>query len=314
MLLRFRATTLAAMPYHLRSLVGPAIVASLLTSLPVRSQSFVNGDLDGTVNDLSSLPGSWTNVPYDDPVCNATFPASASPDLISLTAPMPSNGIHGMPYSGSTYVGGVHGRSGADNHFREGIMQEVGGFVPGVQYRIAFHQSVDARYMCEDTSGSWGVYVDATLAGITEPTGSQVPMLSTALEWERREILFTATATTHTIKFLPTDDDTNDQAAIGDRNGALSMGIDAISVAPAPVSVDEMEGPLDGQVRYDAQQATLFLDHRHTNKPYRLLDMSGRVALSGNVASSGVPLRGLVDGAYLLHMPERNATWRFVKY
>ena len=41
---------------------------------------------------------------------------------------------------------------------------------------------------------------------------------------------FTATATSHTIKFLPVDDDTN--LEVLDPNGALRMGIDLVSILP----------------------------------------------------------------------------------
>lgn len=285
----------------------------LIPGNKMHAQSFVNGDLEGTITGYSSLPDLWDNVPYTDVVCNAPNPSAATPDLITLDAPSAELGVYGIAYSGSTYVAGVAGRSDETNIFHEGIMQEVSGFTPGNEYAIAFHQTVDARYLCEDTSGAWAVYLDTTLVGVTESTTSLVHRLSIELEWERREVYFIATAASHVIKFMPVDDDLNDFAEAWIYDGALSMAIDAISVAPAPVSISDLHDTPIGLVRYVGVLDALYLDPQHANKRYRILDMAGRVISRSTINSTLLPLTGLPQGAYLFQLDHNRNVWRFVK-
>jgi hypothetical protein len=50
------------------------------------------------------------------------------------------------------------------------------------------------------------------------------------MPWELRTISFVASATSHLIKFLPMDDDTNNFSSLTDTTGALRMGIDSIGL------------------------------------------------------------------------------------
>jgi hypothetical protein len=161
-----------------------------------------------------------------------------SPDLTSLNAPNPG-GINGNPYSGLTFISSLFGtQNNANNFWHEGIMQTVSGFIVENSYSIRFHQTIVRNPDALDKSGSWAVYIDDVLAGITDPTYSNEPIGSTSLLWEARAISFTATATSHLVKFLPMDDDSNWVFSTIDTLGALRMGIDSIGFV-IPTSLNE---------------------------------------------------------------------------
>lgn len=114
--------------------------------------------------------------------------------------------------------------------FHEGIMQTVTGFIPNNTYTIHLQQSVVKQINCLDQSGSWEVYFDNNLLGITLPTFSNAPYNNASFIWESRSLSFTATAISHTIKFLPHDDDSNIAISPTDTLGALRMGIDSMYI------------------------------------------------------------------------------------
>ncbi|HRG60307.1 MAG TPA: T9SS type A sorting domain-containing protein [Bacteroidia bacterium] len=204
-------------------------------------QSFVNGDLDGIVNGPSCLPTDWQNVPYTDVNCLALNLYEDSPDLTDINGPGPLNGTKGNPFSGTTFISGQFGTGNNTNHFwQEGIMQTVTGFTIEETYTIRFHQTVTRNLNALDKSGSWAVYIDTVLAGITDPTYSNEPVGSLTQRWEARSITFTARATTHLIKFLPMDDDTNYISSTIDTLGALRMGLDSIAFV-IPTSLNEQK-------------------------------------------------------------------------
>jgi len=193
-------------------------------------QSFLNGDLDGIVNGNSCLPTNWMNVPLSDPNCLAAQVGNDTPDLTSISGPGTIGvGAIGNPYSGNTFVSGAFA-SNLPNFFHEGIMQTVNGFTVGMQYSIHFRQTVLKGNGVIDKSGSWAVYIDTNLAGLSIPTNSNEPLGSFTLPWELRTISFEATSTSHLIKFLPMDDDTNYFVSLTDTTGALVMGIDSIGI------------------------------------------------------------------------------------
>jgi hypothetical protein len=183
-------------------------------------QSFVNGDLNGTINGLSSLPTSWQRVPYTDINCLAEIVGNDTPDLC--------DSLWGNPFSGNTFISGGFG-SYLPNFFQEGIMQLVNGFTIGMKYSIRFRQAVLTNASL-DKSGSWLVYIDTLLAGVTSPTRSDLPYNILNLRWEGRAVDFTAAASLHVIKFLPMDDDSNWVGATNDTTGALRMAIDSIGL------------------------------------------------------------------------------------
>ncbi|MCU0319219.1 MAG: T9SS type A sorting domain-containing protein [Flavobacteriales bacterium] len=206
------------------TLIGMSIASGM------HGQDFVNGDLEGPApTGLTQLPPGWQAVPDNDPVCLATNGSLGdTPDLTDINGPSVFTGIFGNPFSGNTFISGERG--GGNVVFQEGIMQQVSGFVPGEQYTVVLHQAVVKSYGSFDSSGSWAVYVNSTLAGTTAPTSSAVPYDSAPFPWEQRTVQFTATSSSHSIKFLPVDDDTN--LTVLDPNGSLRMGIDLVSILP----------------------------------------------------------------------------------
>lgn len=205
-----------------------------LEALPIKAQEFVNGDLSGTITGMSNLPMNWLSIPFNDVNCLANYPTTATPDLTSLTLPEPAFGIIGNPYSGTTFISGDLAKA-SSTIWHEGIMQTVSGFIIGNSYPINFHQAIVKEITVLDSSGSWAVYIDSTLAGITAPTFSSAPFNSTSFVWEFRTISFVATSVSHTIKFLPMDDDTSWDVS---DNAALRMGIDCIYITNGCDSVN----------------------------------------------------------------------------
>lgn len=227
-----------------RMLIVP--ICAFALEVCAAGQNFVNGDLEGpSPTQLAILPPGWQKVPSTDPICLATDGTLGdTPDLTDTLGPSAFTGIFGNPFSGSTFMSGERADSPGGNwDFQEGIMQGVSGFVPGSAYTIFLHQAVVKSYGSYDTSGSWGVYVGSTLAGITEPTSSQVPYDSYPFQWEERTISFIATSIYHMIKFLPVDDDT--ELYVLEPNGSLRMGIDMISILPGvhQTGVEEADNP-----------------------------------------------------------------------
>jgi len=192
----------------------------------IQAQNFVNPDLDGVIIMGSQLPVGWQNVPDSDVVCLAFgAPGQDSPDLTDLMGPDSASGLLGNPYSGTTFVSGLYDVATFASH-HEGIMQTVSGFSIGSSYKINFQQAVVKQIGAEDSSGLWLVYVDSTLIGATAPTYSNATVHSISFIWESRDAYFTATDTSHTIKFLPFDDDPNHSYGF-----AIRMGIDSINLA-----------------------------------------------------------------------------------
>lgn len=202
-----------------------------------KAQNFLNGDLEGTVTNNSVLPANWQNVPFTDINCQANIAGFDSPDLTDISGPQPSAGILGNPYSGLTFISGMYGGVITGDFSQEGIMQNVSGLEINRVYNINFHQSVVKQDNALDESGSWAVYIDSALAGVTSSTHSAAPYNSTSFIWESRNITFTAIATSHLIKFLPVDDDTNTNYSTTDTAGALRMGIDALNLNIVPDTV-----------------------------------------------------------------------------
>ena len=274
------------------------------------AQTFQNGDLTGSVSNYSELPPQWAAVPHTDPACGAVNSAGATPDLVSPSAPGAAQGVPGIAYSGPSFVSGVHAIP--TNVLHEGIQQSVSGFTPGLDYTIGFHQCVNARYLCEDTSGSWAVYVDAQLIGISTPSSSLVPMMATGLEWEPRTLTFTATSTTHLIKFLAQDDDPVLDATAGDLGGGLSMGIDLITLSQGTTGITTT-GLAGLALRQDLEAGVLYVDdHQFSGAPYTIVDMTGRPVQEGLCTDGRIAIGTLPRGTYVLRFGRPAAAGRFL--
>ena len=214
-----------------------AMLCSLFYVQHVNAQDFVNGGLEDVLTgSISQVPAGWEPVLYTDPVCLANFEHGDTPDLCDYTEPTAASGIIANPQSGISCITGSRSTtSGGDNVWQEGIQQTVAGFTAGETYSINFYQAVVKQSNMQDTAGSWIVYADDYEIGITDVSVSYLPYNSTSLVWDFRSLNFTATASTHTFKFLPMDDDL-DVSAHPETMEALRMGIDSIyiSAAPAP--------------------------------------------------------------------------------
>jgi hypothetical protein len=209
------------------------VIITLLSSWHVRTQNFANGALLGTIG-ISTTPTSWSQVAFGDPVCQATMALAATSDVTGTTGPM-SGIINGNPYEGGTCVSGLHHTTGADT-WHEGIQQSVSGLVIGQAYAISFWQCVIKQSNALDPQGSWSVYKESTLIGISTPTNDPAAYGTNTHTWQRRVLTFTATATTHLFKFLPRDDDAN----WVDPN-SVRMGIDSVNLRLATILPEALD-------------------------------------------------------------------------
>lgn len=206
----------------------------LFQSFPAKSQAFVNGDLEFQHQLDTYPPPGWDHVPYNDPTCLANGPSHATSDICGMNGPGASGGWYGQPYSGTSFVGGWHSHTGIINidwYFQEGIMQEVSGFTPGNYYVLGFYQASVRWSASYDTVGCWQVYLDNNLLSVSAPTGSSIPFDDPNLHWDKRELFFQASSTSHWFKFLPFDDDSYIEADSTGTHGVY-MGIDSIYLKP----------------------------------------------------------------------------------
>lgn len=273
-----------------------------LSAFTCTAQQFLNGDLEGTVTSSSILPQNWQNVPFDDINCQATHIGYDTPDLTDISGPGSSaNGLLGNPYSGLTFVSGMYGGDIVNYFFQEGIMQNVSGLEVGKTYNINFHQSVVKQDNALDKSGSWAIYIDAVLAGTTAITYSEATYNSLSFPWEARSITFTATATSHLIKFLPVDDDTDGTFSLSDTTGALRMGIDAISLSSAndikeynPILISVYPNPSNSAF-------TIQLPVQHSFS-LSVIDITGKKVYENKSATGTINIdaRGFSSGIYFV--------------
>ena len=208
-----------------------SIFSMLLLCNFVAGQDFENGDLEGQIYGLSTTPPSWYAVPQSDPVCAANFAPGTTADLTNETMPSPTIGLIGNPYSGNSFVSAIAANSDG-SIYMEGIQQNVSGFMVDSIYEVHFYQAVVKQSNMKDNTGSWALYVGNTLAGVSETTTSYAAYNSTNFNWDKRSIVFTATAPTMMFKFFPVDDDDNGVLDEWDASGALRMGIDSLFITP----------------------------------------------------------------------------------
>ncbi|MBI1838037.1 MAG: T9SS type A sorting domain-containing protein [Flavobacteriia bacterium] len=214
-----------------------------------------NGDCTSLTNSyleaypgISTIPGNWSSVLYDDPVCEATDPMYASPDASNAVAPSGYD-FRAIPQSGGTCVSGLHAGSVA-SRYQEGIQQSISGFTSGNIYTITFYQCVVKQASCPDPTGSWIVYADNTLLGISAVSTSLTPTVDDVnVIWDKRTITFTATASTHVIKFLPQDNDVNLSLFVAGELSGVRMGLDNISITcpiVLPITLIDFSGKRNG--------------------------------------------------------------------
>lgn len=286
-------------------------IAAFFVGTGLIGQDFINGDLEGpSPTSLTILPPGWDNVPSTDPVCLATDGSLGdTPDLTDTLGPSAFTGIVGNPYSGSTFMSGCRSSpSGGSWAFQEGIMQTVSGFVPGNTYTIRFFQAVVKSYGSIDSSGSWIVYAGNTPIGTSAPTYSSVPYGQWPFVWEERMLPFTATSTSHTIKFLPEDDDEN--LDVLDPNGALRMGIDLVSILPGTHLTGMNNQVLENEVvmmpNPFRDRLTIRFPQRYTMGMVQVCSVTGQVVMAkafSNVDQNiGLDLSAIPSGAYMVRV------------
>jgi hypothetical protein len=274
------------------------------------SQIFQNGDLDGVVNGNSCLPFFWVNVPIGDPNCLALQLGNDTPDLTSISAPTPSIGMNGNPFSGTTFVSGIFA-SNLPSFFQEGIMQSVSSFAVGQIYRIHFRQSIVKSNYALDKSGSWAVFIDTMLAAVSAPTYSVEPFNSINLNWEARSVTFTASASNHLIKFLPQDDDTNWFFSNSDTTGALYMGIDSIGLEVL-TGVKELNGSIGFKVFPNPNTGNFMLQYNGIlNKTTMLYitDVYGKIIDAKEIVNATTTYENtsLLSGLYFYSLRQGNS-------
>ena len=196
----------------------PAITGTTVSQMGGSSNNFVNGDLEDTPANSAAATG-WQHVFYGDPVSQSTWGSGSTIDLHDAWSTISS----GYPHSGSTYQSGLHHAMTGGSTWHEGIKQTVSAFTVGATYEISFWQAVVKQFNALENTGAWAVYLDNTLVGTSPSSTSTLAHTDENLIWEQRTISFTATATSHVIKFMPQDGDGN----IIEPNG-LRMGIDLI--------------------------------------------------------------------------------------
>ena len=192
----------------------PAITDVTVSQLGVSTIGFVNGGVEGAVGFSVSAPG-WDMVDYNDAVCVSNISFGATTDLHDVNSTVGS----ARAYSGSTYQSGKHIVKSSGSIWHEGIQQTVGGLTIGDTYFISFYQCVDNHYNPDNDVGGWKIYLEDSLVAEPAESTNTIDQYNKNPEWEQRTISFTATATSHLIKFMAWDDDANPN---------LRMGIDEI--------------------------------------------------------------------------------------
>lgn len=236
-------------------------------------QNFVNGDLEGVPSGVDVLPPSWDNVSYVDSICQATHLGWDTPDVTDINGPSDYTGIYGVPQSGLAFVSGNYGGN-SSNFWQEGIQQTVSGFLVNEIYKIDFYQTIVKFFNALDGSGSWIVYVDNNIIDTTTISYSNLLYQDSNLIWDYRSVNFIATKNSHTLKFLPLDDDNNNYFSTNDTLGGLRMGIDNINLSKATninkqivlIDVSLYPNPTFGQVsiRFDELKKAPFIKIRNS--------------------------------------------------
>ncbi|MEL7249776.1 MAG: gliding motility-associated C-terminal domain-containing protein [Bacteroidota bacterium] len=196
-------------------------------------QQFQNPDLEGFAGngELTALPEFWDNVPAIFPFCLASLPGiTDTPDLTLLYTPEAELGIIGTPVSGYSFVSGLNAYNEIGRH-HEGIQQLVSDFEIDSMYTISFYQSVIKQEQAFDPSARWGVYKDDELIEVVAPSFSAASAYGVDNSWDFRAVSFQATASSHLLRFLPLDDDANQEWS-WELNGGIRMGIDSIYLRP----------------------------------------------------------------------------------
>ncbi len=268
------------------------LACSLFASALAAQPAFLNGGLDGLV--ASNPPTGWQDVPHTSPISMASGSPYATVDVLSATGYSLLDGLAGNPYEGTTFVSGLYANSPGFGFYDEGIQQQVTGFVPGQPYTVTFRQSVTKQSHFRDSSGYWAVFVDNQWIGRSATCVDSSALSSQTHPWILAGVSFYATATSHTIQFLPRDEDIS-------RNGTpdIRMGIDDIALADGANYPIGIATPWDA-VTLDFHDRQLQIqDPQGGEFDVQLIDMQGRLAFAAKAVRQA-DLSRLAAGVYVV--------------
>jgi hypothetical protein len=280
------------------------ILLLLILQIKTFGQDFINGDLEGIITGPSCLPAGWQNVPVGDINCLASCPGGDSPDLLDSNMFWPSAGFNGNPFSGQTFIGGamIEVPLGTNCFAHEGILQIISGLTSNKVYCIRFRQAVIKYSGCIDPSGSWAIFIDTLLAGISTPSYNPEPYDSTNVTWDARKLTFMAMDTIHTIKFLPMDDDTN--YSVSDSSGGIYMGIDSIGLELV-TGIEEVSEEINFSLFPNPVKGILNISGNQALNELEIFNLQGQFIERINTISTSnyqLPVAHYSNGVYLFKL------------
>lgn len=215
-------------------------IVCLCFATALKAQQFVNGDFEGVAHATAQAPEGWTMVSNESPICNASSFQTATIDILSPNGPNSGQGIRGTASSGISFVSGLMAENENNGFlFHEGLKQDVSGFAVGAAYEIEFMQAVVKQSNARDVSGAWEVFVDEESIGVTQISiDTSSSPISLNQIWEARSVSFTATNETHSIAFMPWDNDNFQTFSATSLIQALRMGIDDVRIINCFVPLD----------------------------------------------------------------------------
>jgi hypothetical protein len=164
-----------------------------------------------------------------------------------FTAQSGANGS-GVTANNSAFTSGnTNAPEGAQCAFLQGIStisQVVSGFIPGAKYNVTF-AAAQRAYSSANGGQTWQVRIDGTIIGTFIP-------LANATNYVDYTTNFTATATTHTLRFVGTDLHGGDNTVFLDNVRLTFVSPPAAPAAPA--NLQAVAG--DGQVALTWNAAT----------------------------------------------------------
>ena len=203
----------------------------------------------------STFASLTINVNGLNPLLNPGFEVPATSTYIynpsgggwTFTAQSSANGS-GVTANNSAFTSGnTNAPEGAQCAFLQSIStisQAVTGFIPGAKYNVTF-AGAQRGYSSANGGQTWQVRIDSTIIGTFIP-------LANATNYVDYSTNFTATATTHTLRFVGTDLHGGDNTVFLDN---IRLTFVSPPVAPAaPANLQAVAG--DGQVALTWNAAT----------------------------------------------------------
>ena len=165
----------------------------------------------------------------------------------TFTAQSGANGSGVTANNSAFSSGNTNAPEGAQCAFLQGIStisQAVSGFIPGAKYNVTF-AAAQRAYSSANGGQTWQVRIDGTIIGTFIP-------LANATNYVDYTTNFTATATTHILKFVGTDLHGGDNTVFLD-----NVRLTFVSPPPAPSAPANLQAVAgDGQVALTWNAAT----------------------------------------------------------